>query len=290
MNRLVFFSLSVIFLASCSSPDATFVANLTAPDGPKDEISFTNRSVNCEAYVWHFGDGETSTEANPAHKYNKFGDIQIILEGKKGTSVDRDTQYINIPEPPRKKVKIETEFGVMIAELFNSTPLHRENFLKLAEASYYDGLLFHRVMDAFMVQGGDPDSRDAEPQKMLGVGGPGYTIPEEYGERHYKGRLAAARRPTNSASSGSQFYLVEGKPYSSIELMNVASQYKLTYTEEEKKNYQVLGGTPFLDQQYTVFGQVIEGIEVIDKISAVDVNSANRPLEDIKMKVSIVNE
>lgn len=290
MNRLLILCCSVMLIVSCSKPEAGFVANLASPDGPKDNISFTNKSVNCESYVWNFGDGQISTEENPTHKFTRFGNLQIVLEGKSGGSINRDTQYINIPEPPRKKVKIETDMGDMVVELFNTTPLHRDNFIKLAESNFYEGLLFHRVMDGFMIQGGDPVSRNATPEQRLGMGDPGYVIPAEYGELHYKGRLAAARKPTDSESNGSQFYLVEGKQYSSIELMNVASQYKLSYTEAQKKSYAEIGGTPFLDQQYTVFGQVIEGIEVIDKITQVAVRSDNRPLEDIKMKVSIYNE
>lgn len=290
MKKVILFSLSILFLASCSKPDAGFVANLTNSNGANNDISFTNKSVNSDSYLWQFGDGQSSTDLNPTHIYNKFGDIMIVLEASKGTAIDRDTQYINIPEPPRKKVKIETPYGNMIAELFNSTPLHRENFLKNATSNYYEDLLFHRVMKGFMIQGGDPDSRNAEPGAMLGMGGPGYVIQPEYGEPHYKGALAAARKPNDSESSGSQFYIVDGQPYNSIDLMNVAAQYKLTFTEEQKKVYQEIGGAPFLDMQYTVFGQIIEGLEVIDKITEVEVNSANRPLEDVKMKVSVINE
>jgi peptidyl-prolyl cis-trans isomerase B (cyclophilin B) len=178
----------------------------------------------------------------------------------------------------------------MIAELYNSTPQHRDNFLKLASESFYDDLLFHRVMQGFMIQGGDPDSRNAPPEQQLGMGGPGYTIPPEIGALHYKGTLAAARNPNRMPSSGSQFYIVQGKTYSGIELANVGSQYGITFNDEAKKIYAERGGTPFLDNQYTVFGQLIEGMDVIDKIAAVKVNSVNRPLEDVKMKVSVINE
>ncbi len=290
MKKIGIFIVGIFLFIACSNPDAAFEAQLAEEGGSEDKIKLINKSSNCDSYTWYFGDGGTSAEENPVHTFKAFGNVMVVLEGRKGTSVDRDTNYIKIPEPPRKKVKISTDFGDMVFELFNTTPLHRDNFIKLASEGYYNDLLFHRVMDGFMVQGGDPDSRNATPDQMLGMGDPGYTVPEEYGERHYAGRLAGARNPNLSESSGSQFYIVEGKRYSSIELMNVASQYKLTYTEEEKNFYEQIGGTPFLDDQYTVFGQILEGFEVVDKISQVEVNRANRPLEDVKMQVSLLND
>ncbi|GLR17110.1 peptidylprolyl isomerase [Portibacter lacus] len=294
MNKILYLVVLVIVLFSCTKPQPSFVAGYAnGPENPT-EISFTNTSANGDSYVWYFGDGETSTVDHPIHTFKAFGQVMVILEARKGTESARDTQYIEIPEPPRQKVKIETPMGTMIAELSNTTPAHRDNFIKLVNEGFYDGLLFHRVMDNFMIQGGDPDSRNAAPGQQLGLGDPGYTLKNEIRELHYKGALAAARKPDginpNKESSGSQFYIVEGKPYSSIELANVGSQYGLTFNEYHKKKYAELGGTPFLDNLYTVFGQVIEGLEVIDEISKVQVDSANRPLEDLKMKISIVNE
>lgn len=176
--------------------------------------------------------------------------------------------------------------------LYDSTPLHKENFLKLAKEGYYDGTLFHRVIQGFMVQGGDPDSKGAPPNKPLGGGGPGYTIDAEIGAYHFKGAVAAARRggPGNpeKKSSGSQFYIVQGKAVTEGQLNSLAQMKGITYSAEDVAKYEKLGGAPFLDADYTVFGEVIEGLDVIDKIAAVKTIPGDRPVEDVSMKVSVV--
>lgn len=287
----MFVLVGLILMLSCSSPEAKFIAQFADGEDTPEVIAFTNNSVNCEAYTWSFGDGQTSSEENPTHSFERFGNLMVVLEGKKGSSVDRDTQYINIPEPPRKKVKIETELGDMVLELYNSTPLHRDNFIKLVKEGFYDGLLFHRIIKGFMIQGGDPDSRNAPAGQQLGMGGTGYTIPAEIAEPHYKGALAAARKGDQinpgKESSGSQFYIVHGKTYSPIELGNLGGQSGIVFSEEQVANYGIKGGAPFLDTQYSVFGQILEGVDVIDKIAVVETNS-DRPLEDITMKVTII--
>lgn len=200
-------------------------------------------------------------------------------------------------------VVISTKFGDITVGLYKDTPKHRENFLKLVKESYYDSLLFHRVINGFMVQGGDPNSREAQPGAPLGVGGPGYTIPAEILPRHIhkKGALAAARQGDQvnpeRASSGSQFYIVQGKPVSEMDLAGI-SQQKLNmnpsdsagYTAEQVAIYQSIGGTPHLDGAYTVFGEVIEGIEVVDIIASQEVDRRSRPVDDIKMSMKIVRK
>lgn len=199
----------------------------------------------------------------------------------------------------QRKAVIHTEFGDMIVLLSDSTPLHRDNFMKLADSSFYDNLLFHRVMQGFMVQGGDPNSRDAQPHARLGNGGPGYTIENEIRQDHYhiKGALAAARQPDNVnpefRSSGSQFYLVDGKTYTPGELKTFENKIRIAnpefvYTDDAIKQYAEVGGTPFLDMNYTVFGFVIEGIEIIDSIAAKKVARGNRPEKDIKFSVEVL--
>lgn len=187
---------------------------------------------------------------------------------------------------------ISTEFGDMKVKLYNSTPQHRDNFIKLAEEGFYDGTLFHRIIAGFMIQGGDPDSKTAPAGQSLGMGGPGYTVPAEIGALHLKGALAAAR--TNNpekASSGSQFYIVHGKPVTDAELDNIGQRAGKTYSDVQRQLYKDLGGTPQLDFEYTVFGEVVEGFDVIDAIANVSTNpsAGNRPLSDVKMTVKILN-
>lgn len=187
-------------------------------------------------------------------------------------------------------VMIETDFGNMKVKLYDETPQHRDNFVKLVKENYYDDLLFHRVISGFMIQGGDPNSKNAAPGTPLGAGGPGYQIPAEIGKPHIKGALAAAR--TNNpekASSGSQFYVVQGTPQTENSLRGLAKQKGITYTEDELKRYTELGGTPQLDNEYTVFGEVVEGLDVIDKIAAVQTGQADRPVQDVKMKIRMAN-
>ena len=185
---------------------------------------------------------------------------------------------------------ISTDFGDMKVKLYNSTPQHRDNFIKLANEGYYDGTLFHRVISGFMIQGGDPDSRGAAPGVSLGMGGPGYTVPAEIGALHMKGALAAAR--TNNpekASSGSQFYVVHGKTVTDADLLGAAQRNGQAYTEAQMELYKELGGTPQLDWQYTVFGEVVEGYDVIDAIAEVATAPGDRPIEDVAMTVKILN-
>lgn len=242
-------------------------------------------------------------------------------------------------------VKIECEYGTMVVRLYDDTPQHRDNFLKLVKEGFYNDLLFHRVIKDFMVQGGDPDSKGAPAGKQLGAGDVGYTVPAEFvypTHYHKKGALAAARQGDQvnpeKRSSGCQFYIVQGKKYNenelnqmeralgqkamqarfdqlvqenkdSIKAMRInrdqaglqALQDKLVKTvetefkdkqsikmpEQMRKDYMEIGGTPFLDNEYTVFGEVVEGLDVIDKIAAVETNPGDRPKTDIKMKVKM---
>lgn len=191
-------------------------------------------------------------------------------------------------------VIISTSYGDMKVKLYDETPQHRDNFIKLAKEGFYDGLLFHRVIQQFMIQGGDPNSKNAQPGQPLGAGGPGYTVPAEFNLNfiHKKGALSAARQGDQvnpkKASSGSQFYIVQGKPASEQELKYLSSRTGVQYTPEQAAVYAEVGGTPFLDQQYTVFGEVVEGLDVIDKIAAVRTAPGDRPIEDVKFTVKVV--
>ena len=195
----------------------------------------------------------------------------------------------NSPKDKGADAIIETSYGVIKVKLYDSTPKHKANFLKLAKEGYYNDLLFHRVISKFMIQGGDPNSRNAPAGAMLGAGGPSELIPAEIGAKHFKGALAAARTggPGNpeKKSSGSQFYIVQGDVINPAQLQMLASQKGITYTEEEAKKYSTIGGVPFLDGDYTVFGEVIEGLDIIDKIATMQTDANNRPFTDVKMKV-----
>lgn len=179
----------------------------------------------------------------------------------------------------------------MKAELYNSTPIHRDNFVKLAKEGFYDDLLFHRIIDGFMIQGGDPQSKGSPAGARLGSGGPGYQIDAEIGAPHFRGTLAAARTggPSNpqKRSSGSQFYIVDGTPQTRATLEQMGKQKGITYNEAQIAKYEELGGTPMLDMDYSVFGELISGWEVIDKIATQAKDGGDRPLEDVKMKVRI---
>ncbi|MGZ2369192.1 peptidylprolyl isomerase [Ancylomarina sp. YFZ004] len=241
-------------------------------------------------------------------------------------------------------VQIDTEYGAVKIKLYDETPGHRDNFIKLAHKGFFDGTLFHRVIDGFMVQGGDPDSKGAKQGMMLGEGGPGYDIPSEFHPNlfHKKGVIAAAREGDQvnpkRESSGSQFYIAQGKVYEpkALEALvvsinkkranavfeNQRAQYKeeltqlqkdgefdkfntkmeemklkidsisksqfLILTDSMREAYSTVGGIPHLDQAYTVFGEVIEGLDIIDKIAAEETDGNDRPLKDMKMKITIV--
>ena len=240
------------------------------------------------------------------------------------------------------RVKIQTMLGDIIVRLYDETPIHRDNFLKLVKEGYYDGTLFHRVIKDFMIQGGDPDSKGAPADKMLGVGGPGYTIEAEIkdGLFHKRGALAAARQGDEvnpeRRSSGSQFYIVWGQVYNENQLRQFSKQImmqklqaefnklvashraevmqmrrernhaglqelqeklaaeaesnvgKTGLTDDQLKIYSTVGGTPHLDGQYTVFGEVEEGLDVVEKIQNSATGRADRPVDDIEMRIVVV--
>jgi len=198
-------------------------------------------------------------------------------------------------KPKNQYIRIKTEFGECIVKLYNETPLHRDNFLKLAKEGYYNGTLFHRVIKDFMIQGGDPDSRNAKPDSLLGEGGPKYTIQAEFRDSlfHKKGVLAAAREGDNvnpkKESSGSQFYLVQGKVFTDEQLNSVEEKrLKFKIPEWQRQVYKTIGGTPHLDRNYTVYGEIVVGLDMVDKIAALLTDRNNRPKKDVKLDIIIL--
>ena len=194
------------------------------------------------------------------------------------------------------KVRMYTTAGAIDLLLYDDTPKHKENFLKLVKEQQFDSLLFHRVIKDFMIQGGDPSSKNAPAGTLLGEGDLGYTIEPEFMPDvhfHRRGVLAAAREgddvnPTK-ASSASQFYIVWGQVYTKEQLDKFKEFYKrrtgreLVITPEQQQVYTTVGGTPHLDGEYTVFGEVIGGIEVVEKIQSVPCDGNDRPLEDVRI-------
>ena len=192
-------------------------------------------------------------------------------------------------------VLIDTDMGKIKVKLLNDTPQHRDNFIKNVKEHRYDGLLFHRVIKQFMVQGGDINSKDAPIEQHLGDGDPGYTIPAEivYPKYfHKRGMLCAARTSDDEnperASSGTQFYIVTGKFYTEMELDKMEKSDNKTFTPEERQAYMLEGGAPHLDNKYTVFGEVVSGMKVVDKIQFVETNEEDRPLKNIKIKTMAI--
>ena len=213
---------------------------------------------------------------------------------KKTAVTPKRTSTVRAKVIPGTRVKITTDSGVMIIRLYDKTPLHRDNFIKLANDHFFDSLLFHRVIQDFMIQGGDPQSKYAQPGQMLGSGDVGYTIPAEFDTSfiHKRGALSAARMGDQvnpaKASSGCQFYVVQGKKWTDADLNNMEMQQGRKYSTAQRNMYKTIGGTPFLDTGYTVFGEVEKGLEVIDKIASVPKAPGDRPLGDVRMKIEVI--
>jgi peptidyl-prolyl cis-trans isomerase B (cyclophilin B) len=191
----------------------------------------------------------------------------------------------------RRDVLLRTNYGDITVRLSDSTPLHRDNFLKLVKVGFYDSVLFHRVIKNFMIQGGDPGSKHAAAGQPLGSGGPAYKIPAEFRTTlfHKKGVIAAARdNNPEKSSSGSQFYIVQGKVFTN-EGLDSLETFRLggkKIPADQREVYTTIGGTPHLDQNYTVFGEVVKGLNVVDKIASAETSKGidrDRPLEDVRI-------
>lgn len=206
---------------------------------------------------------------------------------KKGTLLLTTVIAISISAHAQKnKVKIETEYGNIVLMLYDNTPLNTNNMVKMAREHFYDSTLFHRCIPQFMIQGGDPESKQAKPGQALGNGGLGTTIPAEINDvaYHKRGAVGVARDQTPDKSGSScQFYLVSGKQFTDAEIDNMSKRTGRNYTPAQREMYKTQGGTPHLDGNYTVFGEVIEGMDVVDKIAAEPRDSNDRPNKDIRM-------
>jgi peptidyl-prolyl cis-trans isomerase B (cyclophilin B) len=213
--------------------------------------------------------------------------LAILAIGLVSTCLPQDSTLKK--KDRRRDVSLKTNYGDITIRLSDSTPLHRDNFLKLVKIGYYDSVLFHRVIKNFMIQGGDPDSKHAAAGQPLGNGGPSYRIPAEFRTSlfHKKGVIAAARDDNpEKASSGSQFYIVQGKIFTdgALDTMENGRRGGKKIPLEQREAYKTVGGTPHLDQNYTVFGEVVKGLEVVDAIAAVETSKGvdrDRPVKDV---------
>lgn len=198
-------------------------------------------------------------------------------------------------------VEIKTSYGNIYIWLYEDTPKHRENFLKLTKQGFYDQTQFHRIIKNFMIQGGDPNSKDVTKKEQWGLGGTNYTIPSEFklNHHHKKGALAAARMGDNEnpkkESSGCQFYIVQGNIFTHENLSALESQMGVLtgdphfkFTDQARADYTSIGGTPHLDMQYTVFGEVIAGLDVVDKIASLTTGAFDRPVAECKIDINII--
>ena len=287
-----------LLVASCSRPMAKFSSSQSSTSAPS-EVNFKNESKNGETYSWDFGDGNKSSAESPNHTFTQSGKFEVTLSAQKGKKKKSFSQTITVTSPSVCLVELSTKYGKMVIQLSDETPEHRDNFIKLVEEGFYNGLLFHRVMNGFMIQGGDPNSRNASSDTRLGSGGPGYQISGNFetSMAHTKGAIAAARQPDQvnpeRKSSGSQFYIVHGGPVNESSLRRQEAKMDKYYSPEVKAAYLKNGGTPFLDGLYTVFGHVISGMEVIDKIAGVQTDGdppqgSSRPKTDVKIMMKVI--
>lgn len=216
---------------------------------------------------------------------------QVVKDAAKAIAEAVEKEKNKQPMDTTTYVVITTKFGDIKLKLYDETPLHKANFIKIVKDGVLDGTLFHRIIPEFMIQGGDPDSKNAVAGQRLGMGGLPYKVPAELTKNliHKKGALAAARDGNpQKASSSTQFYIVAGKKYTEAEIQMLASRTGNSYTDEQKKIYMEQGGTPMLDMNYTVFGEVVSGLEIIDQIVSQPRDGSDRPNEDVKMTVKIV--
>ncbi|MEM6967522.1 MAG: peptidylprolyl isomerase [Bacteroidota bacterium] len=283
-------SFAMLFFASCA-PVSKFAYDENVSKTAPAKIAFENNSKKAESYEWDFGDGKTSNEATPTHQYFKPGKYTVTLKAIKEGKIKSSTKEIVIESPEDCLIEMETSLGTMIILLYSSTPNHRDNFIKLAEEGFYDGLIFHRVINGFMIQGGDPNSKNAGANAQLGSGGPGYQLMPEFVDSliHIKGAICAAR--TNNPqkkSSGSQFYIVDGNQLTDDQLDRLEKRKGIKYTAAQREMYKTYGGTPHLDKDYVVYGKVISGLEIIDKIAETPTKRGDRPVKDVKMKVTVI--
>ena len=271
------------FCIACSTPTALFDLEMEGASVPA-RVQTKNLSSNASSYKWTLNDSLISESEVVEFTLFTSGRYELCLEAMDDGKVDIYKKSVIVEAPHNCRVQISTTEGNMIFELYENTPGHLSNFIDLVEMGYYNGITFHRVMEGFMIQAGDNSTRVDE--KKFEVQD---QIPAEFRDEyvHHKGALAAARMPDevnpDRASSGTQFYIVHGRSLTDDQLENYDVTRQVPYTADQKNLYKDKGGAPQLDGAYTIFGFLVDGEQVIDKIAGVQTNERNRPVEDVRI-------
>jgi len=275
--------ISCIAFWQCKTPLVTFIQSeqqVTYKIPAK--IHFENQSENITSQVWKINGNPVSTDTDLNFTFYESGRHTITLEAQLGNQVIRQQQEVIIEPSIYCLVLIKTSLGDLVVQLDENTPEHLQQFTRLVDQGYYDGIYFHRVIDGFMIQGGDNKSRHSGVKQEDPS-----SIPHEISSDrlHYKGALAAARLPDDvnpeKRSSGSQFYIVDGQAFTKQKFEKTMTNLAMDYSEEQVMKYIELGGAPQLDGEYTVFGRLIDGFDVLDKIAATATDNLDKPIDDI---------
>lgn len=282
--RILLF-LWLFFIISCASPSASFEVGVYEPIVPVS-IMLKNTSEDADSCYWDFGNGFSSSDVHPDVRYMFSGSYTITLKTFRGKKSSVYTEKIHLNAPDKCLINMETNYGHMTFELFNETPVHRDHFLSLIHKGYYEGIHFHRVIRGFVVQAGDEKTRSRKKSHYDIKEG---TLPSEIveGMYHTRGALAMARQPDQvnpeKKSSSTQFYIVHGGPVSEGTLEDYEIEKDILYPEEIKKLYKNPGGSPQLDKEYTIFGHLIDGYDVLDKIAQASTDTQDKPISIIEI-------
>lgn len=274
----------------CAKPIAEYNYTQDTSEVPA-RVKFSNNSKNAEVFEWQIGDSIVSQSKDLEYDFYTSGRHTVKLKAAKGNTHSIKTKDIYIDAPNVCRVRVLTNYGAMIFELAEETPRHLKNFIDLIEKSYYDNLIFHRVIEGFMIQAGEK-GRTVSKVDLESLP----QVSEEINSDlcHYRGALAAARMPDDinpsKASSGIQFYIVHGRPTSLEQLEKIEAGLLKNYTKEQKQKYIAQGGAPQLDGEYTVFGYMLDGFEVLDKIASSETNKRDKPVEEVRIEtIQILN-
>ncbi len=283
LRSLFFLFILVITFVQCKGPTALFLIEEDTLVAPANIIG-ANKSRNDENFIWKLDGVELSQSEDLLHTILESGAYELELCAYKNNNFDCTAQKVNVAAPQNCIVYINTTVGVMTFELFEETPGHLINFVDLVEQEYYNGLAFHRVINDFVIQIGDNATRladeDFEVKKQ---------IPKEINTDriHIKGALAAARMPDNvnpeKASSGTQFFIVDGRELNLEDIENYEAAKATDYSEGQIEAYLKHGGAPQLDEEYSVFGILMSGVEVLEAISSVLTDENQKPIENIRI-------